>query len=41
VSREQLQRLELTDTGMHLITIGREGTVLNGRDLDVRAKDGS
>ncbi len=37
VSREQLQRLGLTDTGMHMISIGRDGTVLNGRDLDVRA----
>ncbi|MFC0254437.1 MSCRAMM family protein [Massilia consociata] len=39
VSPEQLKRLGLTDTGMHLITIGRDGTVLNGRDLDVRAAD--
>ena len=37
VSPEQLKRLGLTDTGMHLITIGRDGTILNGRDLDVRA----
>ena len=40
VSREQLKRLGLADTGMQPITIGREGTVLNGRDLDVRAGDG-
>lgn len=39
VSPEQLKRLGLTDTGMHIITVGRDGTVLNGRDLDVRAKD--
>jgi hypothetical protein len=39
VSPEQLQRLGLTDTGMHMITIGRDGTVLNGRNLDVRALD--
>ncbi|SFD77664.1 carboxypeptidase-like regulatory domain-containing protein [Massilia yuzhufengensis] len=39
VSREQLKRLGLTDTGMHVITIGRDGTVLNGRDVDVRAED--
>lgn len=39
VSRDQLKRLRLTDTGMHIITIGRDGTVLNGRDLDVRADD--
>ena len=40
VSPEQLKRLGLTDTGMHIITIGRDGTVLNARDLDVRAQDG-
>ena len=40
VSPEQLKRLGLTDTGMHVITIVRDGTVLNGRDLDVRAADG-
>ncbi|NNG22997.1 MSCRAMM family protein [Telluria aromaticivorans] len=40
VSPEQLKRLGLTDTGMHMITIGKDGTVLNGRDLDVRAGDG-
>ncbi len=39
VSPEQLKRLGLTDTGMHMITIGKDGTVLNGRDLDVRAGD--
>jgi len=41
VSPEQLKRLKLTDTGMHVITIGKDGTVLNGRDLDVRAEDGA
>lgn len=40
VSPEQLKRLGLTDTGMHIITIARDGTVLNGRDLDVRSADG-
>ncbi|WP_281910337.1 hypothetical protein [Massilia varians] len=40
MSPEQLKRLGLTDTGMHVITIARDGTVLNGRDLDVRAADG-
>ena len=40
VSPEQLKRLGLTDTGMHVITIARDGTALNGRDLDVRAADG-
>ncbi|QOY93888.1 carboxypeptidase regulatory-like domain-containing protein [Massilia sp. UMI-21] len=39
VSPEQLKRLGLTDTGMHIISIARDGTVLNGRDLDVRAAD--
>lgn len=39
VSPEQLKRLGLTDTGMHIITIGRDGTVLNGRNLDVRSAD--
>ena len=39
VSPQQLKRLGLTDTGMHMITIERDGTVLNGRDLDVRAGD--
>jgi len=39
VSPEQLKRLGLTDTGMHIITIGRDGTVLNGRDVDVRTAD--
>ena len=41
VQPEQLKRLGLTDTGMHIITIGKDGTVLNGRDLDVRAEDGA
>ncbi len=41
VSPEQLKRLGLTDTGMHIISIGRDGTVLNGRDLDVRKADAS
>jgi hypothetical protein len=39
VSPEQLKRLGLTDIGMHIIAIGRDGTVLNGRDLDVRGQD--
>jgi hypothetical protein len=32
----QLKRLGLLDTGMHLITIGQEGSVLNGRDFYVQ-----
>ncbi|MGH8853249.1 MAG: MSCRAMM family protein [Telluria sp.] len=39
VSPEQLKRLGLTETGMHIITIARDGTVLNGHDLEVRAAD--
>ena len=35
----QLKRLGLQDTGMHIVAIGPDGTVLNGRDLDVRALD--
>ncbi|MFC5511754.1 hypothetical protein ACFPOU_11535 [Massilia jejuensis] len=35
----QLQRLGLRETGMQRITIGPDGTVLNGRDLDVRGPD--
>lgn len=41
VSPEQLRRLGLTDMGMHIITIARDGTVLNGRDLHVRTADGA
>jgi hypothetical protein len=37
VAPDQLKRLGLLDTAMHVITIGRDGTVLNGRDLDVRS----
>jgi hypothetical protein len=39
VSRQQLQRLGLTDMGSHLVTIGPDGTVLNGRDLYVERGD--
>jgi hypothetical protein len=35
VAPEQLKRLGLSDTGMHVITIGPDGTVLNGRDFYV------
>jgi hypothetical protein len=35
----QLKRLGLSDTGMHLITVGKEGTILNGRDFYVQAAD--
>ncbi|QNA97573.1 carboxypeptidase-like regulatory domain-containing protein [Massilia sp. Se16.2.3] len=37
----QLKRLNMVDTGMHVIKIERDGTVLNGRDLDVRRADDS
>jgi hypothetical protein len=36
VSPEQLKRLGLCDTGMHVITIKPDGTVLNGRDFYVQ-----
>jgi len=39
IAPAQLKRLGLQDTGMHLVTIGIDGTVLNGRDLDVRPLD--
>lgn len=37
VAPEQLKRLGLQDTGMHLITIEPDGTFLNARDLTVVA----
>jgi hypothetical protein len=39
VAPDQLKRLGLSDTGMHMITIGPDGTVLNGRDFYVQPKD--
>lgn len=39
VSSDQLKRLGLRDPGAQAITIGRDGTVLNGRDLVVRSAD--
>lgn len=39
VAPEQLRRLGLQDPGAQAITIGPDGTVLNGRDLDVRPLD--
>jgi hypothetical protein len=39
ISPSQLKRLGLMETGTHLITIAPGGTVLNGRDLDVRSAD--
>jgi hypothetical protein len=38
VAPDQLKRLGLSDTGMHMITIGPDGTVLNGRDFYVMPK---
>lgn len=35
ISRQQLERLGLSDMGSHLVTIGPDGTVLNGRDFYV------
>jgi hypothetical protein len=39
VSPEQLKRLKLSDTGMHMITIKPDGTVVNGRDFYVLPKN--
>jgi hypothetical protein len=39
VAPEQLKRLGLCDTGMHVITIKPDGTVLNGRDFYVQPKN--
>lgn len=39
VAPEQLKRLGLSDTGMHLISIAPDGTILNGRDLYVQDGD--
>jgi hypothetical protein len=41
VAPDQLERLGLQDAGTHTITIGPDGTVLNGRDFDVRPLDGA
>jgi hypothetical protein len=38
VAPDQLKRLGLSDTGMHMIKIGPDGTVLNGRDFYVQPK---
>jgi hypothetical protein len=38
VAPDQLKRLGLSDTGMHVITIRPDGTVLNGRDFYVQPK---
>jgi hypothetical protein len=35
----QLARLGLSDNGMHLISIGKDGTILNGRDFYVQAME--
>ena len=40
VAPAQLERLGLLDPGAQAITIGPEGTVLNGRDLEVRSAGG-
>jgi hypothetical protein len=37
LSKDQLKRLNLTDQGMHLITIAPDGTFLNGKELYVEA----
>jgi hypothetical protein len=33
VSREQLKRLKLTDTGMHMVTMSPDGTFINGLEF--------
>ncbi|CAH0135850.1 hypothetical protein SRABI118_00154 [Massilia sp. Bi118] len=37
ITPDQLKRLGLSDTGMHLVTITLDGNVLNGRDFYVQA----
>ncbi|WLI90870.1 hypothetical protein Q4S45_07065 [Massilia sp. R2A-15] len=37
LSKEQLKRLDLSDMGMHLITISPDGNFVNGRELYVEA----
>jgi outer membrane usher protein FimD/PapC len=41
VAPDQLERLGLQESTTHTVTIGPEGSVLNGRDLDVRPRDGA
>jgi hypothetical protein len=38
VSKDQLKRLDLTDLGMHMITIAPDGSFVNGKELYVEAK---
>jgi hypothetical protein len=35
ISPEQLKRLSLTDTGMHLFTVTRDGSTVSARDFVV------
>ena len=37
ISPAQLERLGMSDTGMHLIEIAPDGTLLNGRDFIIVA----
>ena len=37
VSKDQLKRLDLTDLGMHMITIAPDGNFVNGKELYVEA----
>ena len=37
VSKDQLKRLNLTDLGMHMITIAADGSFVNGKELYVEA----
>ena len=38
IAKEQLKRLELSDMGMHLITIAPDGAFVNGKELYVEPK---
>jgi hypothetical protein len=37
ISKDQLKRLGLTDMGMHMITVARDGSFINGKELYVEA----
>jgi hypothetical protein len=39
VAREQLKRLRMHDLGMHLVTVSRDGSFVNGRELYVEADE--
>jgi hypothetical protein len=39
VAPEQLKRLRLHDLGMHLVSVSRDGSFVNGRELYVEADE--